>query len=63
VTIDKFFGEEPSSHLDAFKRLESSYQHKVSPSNPCIGSNVYAIGKPLIGSLDHLLKDAEVQAL
>jgi len=63
VTIDKFFGEEPSSHLDAFKHLESSYRHKVSPSNPCIGSNVYAIGKPLIGNPDYLLKDAEVQAL
>ena len=63
VTIEKFFIEEPSNHLDAFKRLESSYRYKVSPSIPCVGSNVYAIGKPLIGIPDHLLKDAEVQAL
>ena len=63
VTVDKFFSEHPSSHLDAFKHLDSSYRHKVSPNSLCIGSNLYALGKPSIGSIDKLLKNSEVQAL
>ena len=61
IAVQKFFGEH--SNFEALKRLSSSYKHKVPANSRLVASNVYTLGKPLIGTIDSLLDDSEIQAL
>jgi len=64
VAVDKFFSEQTGSHFDALKHLDLSYRHKIPSNSTSIASNVYALGKPLVGDTDSLLdEDSEVHAL
>ena len=63
VAVEKFFDEHSNLHFDALKHLNSNYRHKVPANSRLVASNVYVLGKPLIGTIDGLLDDSEVQAL
>ena len=62
VAVEQFFDEHSNLHFDALKHLNSNYRHKVPSNSKLVANNVYALGKPLIGTVDDL-DDSEVQAL